>query len=127
MFSQLIKNDFGCTVAVESKDLKCVEFLIKNGSDMHHATYSGYTPLHQAAETGILSITSLLLRYGGKPDVRCLNYGLTPLFLAVYVGHTDVVRCILDFASTVEDKQYLLQSTTSFIGDIPAPISCKDF
>jgi ankyrin repeat protein len=41
------------------------------------AQAGGYTPLHQAAASGLVEVVRILLEAGAKPDMRC-DQGKTP-------------------------------------------------
>ncbi|MFT7811579.1 serine/threonine-protein phosphatase 6 regulatory ankyrin repeat subunit B-like isoform X1 [Arapaima gigas] len=65
---------------------------------------SGYTPLHQAAQSGHEGLVRLLLNYPGvqadaQTDVVCLSQGSTPLHLAAQNGHVAVVGLLLSRSS----------------------------
>ena len=68
------------------------EVLIDAGADIEtRENYWGYFPLLFACRSGSLDVVKLLVRAGA--EVRVTNYeGDTGLSLAVYHGHTDVVR-----------------------------------
>jgi len=51
--------------------------------------------LHLACEHGHLEMVDLLLSYAADSESRDARYGQTPLFRAVYRGHEDVVRLML--------------------------------
>ena len=47
------------------------------GADVNMAQAGGYTPLHQAAASGLVEVVRILLDAGAKPDMRC-DQGKTP-------------------------------------------------
>lgn len=55
----------------------------------------GFTALHFAAQSGDAESTSLLVDHGAAIDDRAAD-GQSPLVLAVFSGHADVARVLLD-------------------------------
>lgn len=64
---------------------------------MNVRVYTGYSPLHLAAEHGHANIVNYLLQHGAQQDVRS-EHGLTPIFLAANFGHIDCLKCLLRHA-----------------------------
>ena len=54
----------------------------------------GYTPLHEAVNSGHSKLLNLLLENGGDPNC-CASSGCTPLHLAASSGHVDCIRVLL--------------------------------
>ena len=54
----------------------------------------GYTPLHEAVNSGHSEVLELLLEHGGNPNCSA-NSGYTPLHLAVSSGHVNCIRVLL--------------------------------
>ena len=54
----------------------------------------GYTPLHEAVNSGHSIVLNLLLQRGGDPNCYA-NSGYTPLHLAASSGHVDCIRVLL--------------------------------
>ena len=54
----------------------------------------GYTPIHEAVNSGHSKVLELLLEHGGDPNCSA-NSGCTPLHLAVSSGHVDCIRVLL--------------------------------
>ena len=54
----------------------------------------GYTPLHEAVNSGHSKLLNLLLEHGGDPNC-CTYSGYTPLHLAASSGHLDCIRVLL--------------------------------
>lgn len=84
---------------------------MKKGADVNQRVYTGYTPLHLAAERGYASILDYLLKHGAKQDVRA-DHNLTPIFLAAHWGHVDCLRILLRSA---KDEGGLKISEVAFL------------
>jgi RNA polymerase sigma factor (sigma-70 family) len=54
----------------------------------------GYTPLHEAASQGDLTLVALLLEYGANFEAQAAN-GFQPLQCAILSGELDIVRLLL--------------------------------
>lgn len=80
--------------ATAAKRIDAVNFLLKEGADVHKDR-SGNTALHVAAANGFLPVTKILR--AAKADIfsRNLN-GETPLDVSVRYGHVEMVRYLLD-------------------------------
>lgn len=61
----------------------------------------GYTPLHTAASLGVLPAVELLLAAGADPDGWHDNNVWTPLALAAWYYHPDVVAALIDGGAIV--------------------------
>ncbi len=68
--------------------------LVEHGADVEALDWSGRTPLHWAAQFGVVDVADLLIRSGAAVD-RHGNDGSTPLHWAAREGHHDVVRLLL--------------------------------
>ncbi len=65
---------------------------ITQGADVNEADSSGYTPLHGAAENGVVQNVDLLLKNGANAQLK--SNGVTPLELAEKSRHLEVVKAI---------------------------------
>ncbi|CAH1249158.1 ANKRD53 [Branchiostoma lanceolatum] len=74
-----------------NKGTAFVTLLIRKGADLaaekHHLT-----PLHLAAEHGLLNVVKLLVEAGADIHAETPNTGLTPLDMAEHGGKQDVVN-----------------------------------
>lgn len=81
-----------------------VKELLERGADPGQARVdSGQTPLHISADEGFVSVVKILLPKLTKSQVDARdNLGRTPLLVASFKGHADVVqvRCALVFVFT---------------------------
>ncbi|HXK12644.1 MAG TPA: ankyrin repeat domain-containing protein [Vicinamibacteria bacterium] len=74
-------------------DVAQVKTLLAQGADPDAGDRSGWTGLHQAAETGDLALARVLLEAGAHPDVRARSRG-TPLDVAERAGRSDLARLL---------------------------------
>lgn len=56
------------------------------------------TALHSAAVLGSLKHVKLLIQHGGKLSISCreATYGNTPLHIAAWFGHIDIIQYLLE-------------------------------
>lgn len=71
------------------------DFLIQNGLDVNATDVYGQTPLHYAAENGLLDVVKLLIAHKARVDVQD-KAGKTALDLARQNHHPDIVSVIQD-------------------------------
>ncbi len=82
-------------VAASAGQLHIVEWLIANGIDVNkYGGTSGSGPLHRASSDGHLEIVRRLLELGAMLDVS--EPERNPLFGAIYGGHTQVAKLLID-------------------------------
>ena len=65
--------------------------LIEHGAEFEALDWSGRTPLHWAAQFGLVDVADLLIQSGAEVD-RQENDGSTPLHWAAREGHHEFVR-----------------------------------
>lgn len=71
--------------------------LIAAGADLHREGSNGWTPLHLAANRGMVEKCRLLLDAGAEIDRRAtIDDGRTPMMEAAAAGNPEVVRLLLD-------------------------------
>ena len=68
--------------------------LIEHGAEVEALDWSGRTPLHWAAQFGLVDVADLLIQSGAIVD-RQGQDGATPLHWAAREGHHEVVRLLL--------------------------------
>jgi hypothetical protein len=73
--------------------LDVVRELLARGANIEAANINGATSLYLASQNGYLVIVCELLSRGANVNVA--NGGDTPLIMASYLGHVDVVRALL--------------------------------
>ena len=79
--------------AVARGDAAEVAVALRQGADPDASDRSGWTGLHQAAETGDLVLATLLLENGAHPDLRSRARG-TPLDIAERAGRSEMARVL---------------------------------
>ncbi|KAI1392020.1 ankyrin repeat-containing domain protein [Hypoxylon trugodes] len=71
-----------------------VKLLLNHGADPCTASDGGWTPLHNAAQSGYAPIVVLLLQANANVNAELSN-GMTPLHWAAFNGFEEIVRLIL--------------------------------
>ena len=111
------ENDYLHTCCREGNHEQISHFIKTCGEDLssqlaRHQGVFGYTPLHEAANSGHLKVIELLLHHGA--DVNCLTVSnSTPLHLAVSGGHNDCVLLLLAYGA--DDSIVNNQGKTAFL------------
>ena len=94
--------------------------LLDGGADVHALNKWRETPLLTAANHGQAAAVESLLRSGGDP-CKCTDTGWSPLSIAAYKGHDDVVRLLLEEGAPTEEADptlsALLQAATKGLPD----------
>ena len=78
-----------------ARDVGCLRALIEAGADVAHPNAHGWTPLHQAAYGNRVDLAEVLLDAGAPADVSGRGAGGTPLVVALFWGHREVVEVLL--------------------------------
>lgn len=73
-----------------------VRLLLERGADPARANVHGWTPLHQAAQVGMVPLARMLLEAGAPVDVSARGDGGTPLIAALFWGKKDMVRLLAE-------------------------------
>ena len=99
----------------KSGHLSAVKQLLVGGADVHALNKWRETPLLTAANHGQAAAVEALLDAGGDP-CKCTDTGWSPLSIAAYKGHDDVVRLLLEQGAPTEEADptlsALLQAAT---------------
>ena len=74
-----------------AKDLELVRLLLERGADPNRGNDYGWTKLHQAGYSNRRELAALLLEAGGRTDLSARGDGGTPLVVALFWGHREVV------------------------------------
>ncbi|HEY6761917.1 MAG TPA: ankyrin repeat domain-containing protein [Baekduia sp.] len=77
-------------------DLDCLRVLLAAGADVQHPNAHGWTPLHQTAYSNAPEHARVLLEAGARADVSGRGAGGTPLVVALFWGHREVVDVLLE-------------------------------
>jgi uncharacterized protein len=86
---------------IESHDLDLLAKMLSNNVDLNclRSDSLAWTPLHEAIEQledgGSIDALVLLLRHGASIDIWDGNHDSTPLLMALFRGHLEVVRLLL--------------------------------
>lgn len=81
--------------AVVDMQLHVVDFLCRQGADIHARNESGVTPIFYAASEGYHEIVDMLIGFGSNVNSPTDANG-TPLLVASRLGHIDTVRLLLE-------------------------------
>ena len=90
--------------AAGSGKLACVDLLLKQrDTRIEYRTTDGRTALYAAAESGAVDCVKLLIANGANLDAR-RNDKSTPLIVASYLGHAEVVEALLNAGAKLKLK-----------------------
>lgn len=100
--------------------LAAVKLLLDGGANVHALNKWRETPLLTAANHGQAGSVEALLAAGADP-CKCTDTGWSPLSIAAYKGHDDVVRILLEEGAPTEEDDptlsALLQAATKGLPD----------
>ena len=88
-------------VAVAMKQVKIVEFLLKNGANPNIKNGQDRLALNRACIYEQLDIVKLLLQYGADVDANGI-YGRTALASAVFTGNLPIVQELLNHSADID-------------------------
>ncbi len=83
--------------AVRDGHLDFIRFLIETGAAVNIRDAEGASPLDHAVWGGSVDSVALLLAHGARLNEPESNTGATPINEAAFLGHTDVVRYLIQF------------------------------
>ncbi|XP_052056323.1 2-5A-dependent ribonuclease [Apodemus sylvaticus] len=90
--------------AVNEGDVGRVQQLLEQGADANVCEESGgWTPLHNAVQTGKVDIVNLLLHHGADPHRRKKN-GATPFIVAGINGNVDLLKILLSRGADINER-----------------------
>jgi ankyrin repeat protein len=75
-------------------DVSIVSFLIERGADVNRGNDYGWTKLHQAGYGNDRELARVLLTAGARTDLSARGDGGTPLIVALFWGHREVVELL---------------------------------
>ncbi|XP_069117030.1 ankyrin repeat and SOCS box protein 3-like [Argopecten irradians] len=98
--------------ATGAESFECVTLLMRKGAvvRINYQNYTGFTPLHTAAERGFTHILDYLIKHGARLDMFA-DVDITPIFLASQFGHKDCLQILLQTASE-KGQMDLVNKTT---------------
>lgn len=100
--------------------LEAVKLLLESHADVHALNKWRETPLLTAANHGQAGAVEYLLRAGADP-CKCTDTGWSPLSIAAYKGHDEVVKLLLEEGAPTEEADptlsALLQAATKGLPD----------
>ena len=83
-------------MAAATCDERLVALLLERGADPASANAHGWTPLHQAAYSGLPLLARMLMDAGAPVDVSARGDGGTPLVVALFWGNREVAELLAD-------------------------------
>jgi ankyrin repeat protein len=83
-------------MATATCDERLVALLLEHGADPARANAHGWTPLHQAAYSGLPLLVGLLLKAGAAADLSARGDGGTPLIVALFWGHREAADLLAE-------------------------------
>ncbi|XP_042882906.1 adhesion G protein-coupled receptor L2-like isoform X2 [Penaeus japonicus] len=90
--------------AVKVGSLERVSRLLEQGVQVDARDKQGWTPLHNAANSGNEELVRLLLTHGADVNAKDYQYGRTPLHLAVWSGKKREAQSLLIAGANVNAK-----------------------
>jgi ankyrin repeat protein len=76
--------------------LPSVRLLLERGADPNRGNDYGWTKLHQAGYSNDPALAQVMLQAGGRLDLEARGEGGTPLVMALFWGHREVVDLLGD-------------------------------
>ncbi len=93
--NQSVDNSTPLHIAVLSKKMAVIDFLLKAGADVNaEEAATQATPLHLAALQGHTKIAALLIQKGANPNTK-MNFDLTPLLIATKFQKVGVLQLLI--------------------------------
>uniref|UniRef100_A0A6M2DG61 Putative myotrophin n=1 Tax=Xenopsylla cheopis TaxID=163159 RepID=A0A6M2DG61_XENCH len=89
--------------AIKNGDLEQVKDIVENKNIDINLLIDGRPPLHYAADYGQTQVISYLLSKGANINAED-KYGITCLLAAIWEGHTDCVRILLNNGANVQGR-----------------------
>jgi ankyrin repeat protein len=74
-----------------------VKLLLERGADPGHSNVHGWTPLHQAAQSGMIPLAKMLLAAGAPPETSARGDGGTPLIAALFWGKREMADVLAQY------------------------------
>lgn len=93
------------------------ELSLKAGANIDMANSCGYTPLHQAVQSGQVELTNLLLECGCHTSVADLS-GQTPLHIAAVEGDAEILKHLLRYGADLTCADDLGRTPLAVASDV---------
>ncbi|XP_058986072.1 myotrophin isoform X2 [Musca domestica] len=81
--------------SIKNGELDQVQSVFAEKSSAVNSEYNGRYPIHYAADYGQHEVLEYLISMGAKLDVKD-KHGITPLLAAIWEGHTQCVKLLLE-------------------------------
>ncbi len=88
--------------AATNGEVAKMETLLTNNANVHYKYYSGYTPLHLAAQYGKRDAVDFLINFGAYIEFTDDEFQETPLHLAAREGHHAVIDALMKHGAKLE-------------------------
>lgn len=98
------ENNIPLTLACWKGHCEVVKLLLEYGSDIEHRNKAGCTPLMLAAREGHFKTTALLLSHCAQVNIPSGSNDDTPLTLACWKGHKNVLLLLLQSKSNIDHQ-----------------------
>lgn len=86
--------------AIANRHTKIVKQLLDHSADVNATQSDDFTPLHEAAQNGLLEVAQWLIERGAAINPRLSSNGKTPLALANEGQHADVANLLKQHGAT---------------------------
>ena len=97
--------------------------LLSKGADIDAIDKNGCTPLFIAAREDLKEIVNILIRNGASIDAKANSQDWTPLHIATYHKHHEIVKMLVDSKANVNEVMY---TSTHHVTPIHFAIMNKD-
>jgi len=119
-------NNAPLPLAAKEGSLEIVQLLVEAGADVNNSTMNGRTPVGSAlsqapallfaAAWGRLDIVEFLLASGADPNAIEEGDGVTPLQLAAWFNHPEIVTILLEYGAEVDIRRTDYEGMTGLQG-----------
>lgn len=93
-------------LATATCDERLVELLLEHGADPARANAHGWTPLHQAAYSGLAPLASILIEAGAPLHISARGDGGTPLIVALFWGNRRASELLVAHGAAIDADVY---------------------
>lgn len=89
--------------AVKVGSLERATSLLEEGAEVDARDKQGWTPLHNAANSGNEKLVQLLIKHGADVNAKDYQYERTPLHIAAYNGQLAILTTLLKAQATLDN------------------------